>query len=149
MGSRNKMKKSFVLFSIFYFMIFGSEILSHPLASLTSELDVNQTIIELKKKLQVVLNTQIRSELDIDLSDTVEQGILSEMNEDPQADVGKETEDDTTKLSNFELSIVRCCSSDTDNSFDRCFEVNGFGGVNFVVEPCQYLKELLSKLGMD
>ena len=143
------MKKSFVLFSIFYFMIFGSKILSHPVTSFTNKLDVNQTIIELKKKLQIVLKTQIRSELDTVLSDTFEQGILSEMNEDPQADVGKETEDDTIKLSKFELSVVRCCSSDTDNSFDRCFEVNGFGGVNFAVEPCQYLQELILKLGMD
>ena len=43
-------------------------------------------------------------------------------------------------LSQFELSIVRCCSVPGDTDVARCFELNGFGGVNFLVSPCNLLK---------
>ena len=42
-------------------------------------------------------------------------------------------------LPDFEISVIRCCSSHIDQNVNRCFEVNGFGGVNFVVNPCKYL----------
>ena len=42
-------------------------------------------------------------------------------------------------LTDFELSVIRCCSSNIVQNVNRCFEVNGFGGVNFLVNPCGYL----------
>jgi hypothetical protein len=51
----------------------------------------------------------------------------------------KEIENKMKMLSMFELSILRCCSSNRDQKVQRCFEVNGFGGVNFLTNPCRYL----------
>merc|ERR1712131_423190 len=107
-------------------MIFVSEIFSRPFYSIVDNLDVNKTMNELEGKPSEEVNRP----------ETNEHGISSEKNDDPQADAVKETEDDTNKLSTFELSVVRCCSSNTDDNFGRCFEVNGFGGVNFAVKPC-------------
>ena len=42
-------------------------------------------------------------------------------------------------LTMFELSILRCCSSNRKQKVQRCFEVNGFGGVNFLENPCRHL----------
>ena len=119
--------------------MFSSDLFSHPLNSIVDHLDVNKTMNELKEK----------SLEEVSRPETDEDGISSEKNDDPQADAVKETEDDPNKLSTFELSVVRCCSSNTDDNFGRCFEVNGFGGVNFAVKPCQYLKNVTSKLEMD
>merc|ERR1711915_1114280 len=49
-------------------------------------------------------------------------------------------------LSNFEISLIRCCSTFNDAFFGRCFEINGFGGLNFAVNPCRYLREVIEKL---
>ena len=48
-------------------------------------------------------------------------------------------------LSKFELSIVRCCSSILETKVGRCFEVNGFGGIHFLIRPCQLLEVVLGK----
>ena len=48
-------------------------------------------------------------------------------------------------LSKFELCILRCCSSNRDTKVGRCFEVNGFGGINFLRRPCQLLQVVLEK----
>ena len=50
------------------------------------------------------------------------------------------------KLSKFELTLVRCCSSSVDREVGRCFEVNGFGGINFLKEPCEHLDSVLKKI---
>ena len=50
------------------------------------------------------------------------------------------------KLSKFELTLVRCCSSSVDREVGRCFEVNGFGGINFIRTPCEHLENVLRKL---
>jgi hypothetical protein len=49
-------------------------------------------------------------------------------------------------LSKFELSVARCCSSSLDMNVDRCFEVNGFGGIHFLKMPCELLETVLEKL---
>merc|ERR1712061_805065 len=51
-------------------------------------------------------------------------------------------------LSQLELSLVRCCSSTLDKNVEvaRCFEVNGFGGVNFSQRLCTFLKDASEKL---
>ena len=49
-------------------------------------------------------------------------------------------------LSQFELAIVRCCSSTSDRNLDRCFELNGFGAIGFSMRPCQFLDMVLEKL---
>ena len=64
-------------------------------------------------------------------------------------DPKKREEDEKKKdmiLTRFELSILRCCSSSTDTHHGRCFEVNGVGGINFSINPCQYLNNVVSKL---
>ena len=48
-------------------------------------------------------------------------------------------------LSKLELTLVRCCSSNMDRDVHRCFEVNGFGGINFLKEPCEHLDNVLKK----
>eukprot|EP00092_Neocalanus_flemingeri_P072802 GFUD01089683.1.p1 GENE.GFUD01089683.1~~GFUD01089683.1.p1 ORF type:complete len:128 (-),score=21.65 GFUD01089683.1:121-504(-) len=48
-------------------------------------------------------------------------------------------------LTKFELTITRCCSSDIDRRVDRCFEVNGFGGIQFIKRPCEYLQSIIGK----
>jgi hypothetical protein len=48
-------------------------------------------------------------------------------------------------MTQFELSIVRCCSSILDTKVGRCFEVNGFGGIHFIIRPCQLLEVVLEK----
>merc|ERR1711915_1133829 len=62
----------------------------------------------------------------------------------------KKSEEDEKKkdmiLTRFELSILRCCSSSMDTHYGRCFEVNGVGGINFSISPCQYLNNVISKL---
>ena len=49
-------------------------------------------------------------------------------------------------LSKLELTLVRCCSSNMDRDVHRCFEVNGFGGINFLKEPCQHLDSVIKKI---
>ena len=44
------------------------------------------------------------------------------------------------------MTLVRCCSSSVDKEVDRCFEVNGFGGINFLKSPCEHLENVLGKL---
>ena len=46
------------------------------------------------------------------------------------------------KLSKYELTLLRCCSNKMDTQVGRCFEVNGFGGINFLTSPCEYLDEI-------
>eukprot|EP00092_Neocalanus_flemingeri_P001308 GFUD01001396.1.p1 GENE.GFUD01001396.1~~GFUD01001396.1.p1 ORF type:complete len:196 (+),score=55.38 GFUD01001396.1:295-882(+) len=46
------------------------------------------------------------------------------------------------KLSKFELTLVRCCSSNMDTKVGRCFEVNGFGGSHFLKKPCEHLEKI-------
>ena len=48
-------------------------------------------------------------------------------------------------MTKFELSIVRCCSSILDTEVGRCFEVNGFGGIHFLIRPCQLLQVVLER----
>ena len=47
-------------------------------------------------------------------------------------------------MSRLELSLVRCCSSvlDTFHEVARCFEVNGFGGINFSRRLCTLLDDV-------
>jgi hypothetical protein len=52
-------------------------------------------------------------------------------------------------LSKIELAIVRCCSSILDAKVGRCFEVNGFGGIHFLIRPCQLLQVVLEKNKSD
>ena len=50
-----------------------------------------------------------------------------------------------TKMSKFEITLVRCCSSNRDRNVERCFEVNGFGGIHFLKMPCKHLDNVLKK----
>jgi len=52
-------------------------------------------------------------------------------------------------LTDFELSVIRCCSSNIVQNVNRCFEVNGFGGVNFLVNPCGYLNSDENKKNIE
>merc|ERR1712013_848502 len=47
-------------------------------------------------------------------------------------------------LSKLEISLVRCCSSvlDTFQEVARCFEVNGFGGINFSRKLCTHVNDV-------
>ena len=47
-------------------------------------------------------------------------------------------------LSKLEISLVRCCSSvlDTFQEVARCFEVNGFGGINFSQKLCTHVNDV-------
>merc|ERR1711970_1460161 len=67
---------------------------------------------------------------------TVEQNIIE-----------KSTE--ANVLSKLELSLIRCCSSRKDRISEvaRCFEVNGFGGINFSPSLCSFLTDAAEKLG--
>ena len=51
-------------------------------------------------------------------------------------------------LSKLEISLVRCCSStqDTYQEVARCFELNGFGGINFSPKICVFLTYVLEQL---
>lgn len=53
-----------------------------------------------------------------------------------------------SSLSKIELSVVRCCSStqDTYQEVARCFELNGFGGMNFSPNICVFLTYVLGQL---
>merc|ERR1712215_353421 len=46
-------------------------------------------------------------------------------------------------FSKYEKTIIKCCSSSEDTSVERCFEVNGFGGINFLKKPCKPLEMIL------
>jgi len=52
-------------------------------------------------------------------------------------------------LTDFELSVIRCCSSNIVQNVNRCFEVNGFGGVHFLVNPCKYLNSDENKKNVE
>merc|ERR1739838_77522 len=60
--------------------------------------------------------------------------------------ITEETQMRKKMLSRFELTLVRCCSSSVDREVGRCFEVNGFGGINFLKTPCEHLENVLEKL---
>merc|ERR1711868_230437 len=49
-------------------------------------------------------------------------------------------------ISSFETAILRCCGSIEDNTGYRCFELNGYGGVNFAKNICKHLDKVLSKI---
>merc|ERR1712228_818050 len=49
-------------------------------------------------------------------------------------------------LSKLGIAILRCCSSVTDTHNERCFEINGFGGIRFAEKPCAYLPTVTSLL---
>merc|ERR1711915_920263 len=49
-------------------------------------------------------------------------------------------------LSKLGIAILRCCSSVTDTHNERCFEINGFGGIRFAEKPCAYLPKVTSLL---
>merc|ERR1711970_253146 len=68
---------------------------------------------------------------------TVEQNII------------KKGTDMANVLSKLELSLIRCCSSRKDRISEvaRCFEVNGFGGINFSPSLCSFLTDAAEKLG--
>ena len=51
-----------------------------------------------------------------------------------------------TALTNLGIAILRCCTSLTDTHNERCFEINGFGGIRFAEEPCAYLPTVTSLL---
>merc|ERR1712228_465043 len=49
-------------------------------------------------------------------------------------------------MSKLGIAILRCCSSVTDTQNERCFEINGFGGIRFAEKPCAYLPTVTSLL---
>merc|ERR1711872_384892 len=51
-----------------------------------------------------------------------------------------------TALTSLGIAILRCCTSSTDPHIERCFEINGFGGIRFAEEPCSYLPTVTSLL---
>ena len=53
---------------------------------------------------------------------------------------------DDIALSKLGIAILRCCSSVADTHNERCFEINGFGGIRFAEEPCAYLPTVTSLL---
>merc|ERR1711915_899161 len=53
---------------------------------------------------------------------------------------------DDIAQSKLGIAILRCCSSVTDTHNERCFEINGFGGIRFAEKPCAYLPTVTSQL---
>ena len=80
----------------------------------------------------------------VDMDQTIGRGeeFTENNNISDEQRIGKEQNQMLTK---FELSIVRCCSSILDTKVGRCFEVNGFGGIHFLIKPCQLLEVVLGK----
>merc|ERR1711872_439380 len=71
--------------------------------------------------------------------------IHEQMENDERFDEDDIAKDDTA-LTNLGIAILRCCTSLTDTHNERCFEINGFGGIRFAEEPCAYLPTVTSLL---
>merc|ERR1711893_186628 len=72
---------------------------------------------------------------------------ISRTSTKPVIDASNEVND--ISISSFETAILRCCGSVEDNtgySIPRCFELNGYGGVNFAKNICKHLDTVLSKI---
>ena len=56
-----------------------------------------------------------------------------------------EIQKEDIELSPLGVALIRCCSStmDTFHQVARCFEVNGFGGINFSKSLCSFLPDVV------
>merc|ERR1712066_1120641 len=112
-------------------------------------------IVEDIKEEQKVLKDEL-TEKKIAVDDGKEEQKVLDDEETNKTIVKEENDEETEKtivvanfLTKLEISLIRCCSSRKDRISEvvRCFEVNGFGGINFSPRLCLFLTDAAEKLG--
>jgi len=119
-------------------------------------LDDEETKKTIGKEEQKVMNDE-ETEKTIDVTDgEEEQKVLNDEETKKTITVEQNIIEKRTEVTNManvlsklELSLIRCCSSRKDRISEvaRCFEVNGFGGINFSPSLCSFLTDAVEKLG--
>merc|ERR1711970_753933 len=122
--------------------------------SVLNDEETEKTIIveDVKEEQKVLKDEETEKTIAVD-DDKEEQKVLNDeetmKTTTVEQNIIKKGTDMANVLSKLELSLIRCCSSRKDRISEvaRCFEVNGFGGINFSPSLCSFLTDAAEKLG--